>query len=181
MKRLPADPPPFLRANVPIPKRPHAHPGPSGRILSLLIWLVVETRSWPPPVNLSKASPDHLKVHTLTVDIDDTEDTFISVCAVGDDVDVFVQDKAGKILCGCLAEGLAGLMLASGLLWGIDADKPDGMLLTIGYHGDCVPVGDTGALELAGKDDDRKDENAVSAMTLRVLVVIRKPSTLCYR
>ena len=72
---------------------------------------------------------------------------------------MFVQDKAGKILCGCLAEGLAGFMLASGLLRGIDADKTDGNLLAIGDNGDGVTVGDSGALELAGKDNDRKDED----------------------
>ena len=40
-------------------------------------------------------------------------------------------------------------MFLSGLLWGIDTDKTDGNLLTIGDNGDGVPVGDSGALELA--------------------------------
>ena len=71
---------------------------------------------------------------------------------------MLVQDKAGKILCGCLAEWLAGFMFAFGLFWSIDADKTDGNLLAIGDNGDCVTVGDSGALELARMNDDRKDE-----------------------
>ena len=60
---------------------------------------------------------------------------------------MLVQNKACKILRGCLAEGLAGLVLASGFLWSIDADKTDGNLLTIGDNGDGVTVGDSGAFE----------------------------------
>jgi len=49
-------------------------------------------------------------------------------------------------------------MLASGFLWSIDTDKTDGNLLTIGNNGDSVTIGDPGTIELAGMNDDRKDE-----------------------
>ena len=63
------------------------------------------------------------------------------------------------MLCGCLAERLAGLVLTSGLFWGIDTDKTDGMLLATGYNGDGVTVGDSGAFELTAKADSRKDQD----------------------
>ena len=72
---------------------------------------------------------------------------------------MLVQDKAGKVLRGCLTEGLAGFMFLSGLLWGIDTDKTDGNLLAICDNGDGVTVGDPGAFELAGQGNNRKDED----------------------
>jgi hypothetical protein len=36
------------------------------------------------------------------------------------------QDKASKVLRGCLAEGLIGLVLVSGIFKSIDADEADG-------------------------------------------------------
>ena len=50
-------------------------------------------------------------------------------------------------------------MFLSGLLRGIDTDKTDGNLLAIGDNGDGVTVGDSGALELAGMNNDRKDDD----------------------
>jgi hypothetical protein len=58
-----------------------------------------------------------------------------------------IRFKTGKVLCGCLAEWLTGLMLTSGFLWSIDTDETDGELLATGYNSDCVTVGDPGAIK----------------------------------
>ena len=67
------------------------------------------------------------------------------------------------MLCGGLAVGLAGLMLASGFLWSIDTDKTDGNLLAIGNDGDRVAVGDPGAFVLGGM---KRDVNNCSQITV---------------
>ena len=72
-------------------------------------------------------------------------------------------------------------MFLSGFFRGIDTDETDGILLAISDNGDGVTVSDSGALELGGKDDDRKIMASMRTAVLKALDTIRMPSTLCYK
>jgi hypothetical protein len=122
---------PLPWAHVLIPKRPHAFAGLPGLILRLQIGSIVESGGGLSSIDLSKACPDHLKIHILVFNVNNTKGTIISVCAIILDSHILVQDHTGKVFRARLAEGLTWFMFFSGFLRCIDADQTDCCLKTI--------------------------------------------------
>ena len=101
---------PFSGADVVFLQGPHAPAGHACFLLRFPVESHLRPCAWSSTVDLGQAGFQKVDVHVLSVDEDNRQSAAVSVGAAVFEVNGFVQDEAGEMLGGRLAERLPGVV-----------------------------------------------------------------------